>query len=69
MTSSAITCDFVDCEESASGRYLNLEQERATEFRVCSAHFARIEGGQRPKVVAERIDLAERDGRPALFLE
>jgi len=69
VTSSALTCDFVDCEESATGHYLSLEQDRTTEFRVCTAHFARIEGGQRPKIVTERIDPADLDGRPALFLE
>ena len=69
MSGSSSTCDFVDCGESAAGRYLSLEQDRAAEFRVCGAHFARIEGGERPKIVAERIDLAELDGRPALLLE
>ncbi len=69
MTSSALTCDFVGCGEPAAGHYLSLELGRAAGFSVCTAHFARIEDGRRPKIVAERIDLAELDSCPALFLE
>jgi hypothetical protein len=69
MNSSMPTCDFVACTESATGQYLSLEQDRAVEFRVCPAHFARIEGGERPKIVAQRMGLAELDGPPALLLD
>lgn len=63
-----VNCDVLGCEESATGQYLGLEEHRHSEFRVCTAHFARIEGGQRPKMAAQSVDLAKPDGRPALFI-
>ena len=63
------TCDVVDCEEAATGRYLDAGHERSVEFGVCSAHFGPIMGGERPVVVPEQSDQSESDGRPALGFE
>jgi hypothetical protein len=68
-SSTPSTCDFVGCDEAESGRYLHLRQDQAVDFPVCAAHFARIERGERPVLVVERVDLPDRDGRPALFLD
>jgi hypothetical protein len=64
-TSSA-TCNVLACSQPPTGRYLHARQEGAVEFRVCAHHFARIENGEVPDVVAERLDLAELDGRLVL---
>jgi hypothetical protein len=64
-----VICDVVACDDPATGRYLHLRQNQALEFRVCRGHFARLESGESPSVVAERFDLAELDGRPALVMD
>ncbi|MDQ1512469.1 MAG: hypothetical protein QOC59_311 [Microbacteriaceae bacterium] len=71
MVTAAIppTCDFVDCDEAATGRYLDAGHDRAVEFGVCSAHFARITGGERPVIVMEQPDQPESDDRPTLSFE
>jgi hypothetical protein len=66
---SLSTCDFADCEEAATGRHLHVGPDSAVAFRVCSAHFLRITGGERPVIVTEQFDRAEGDGRPALSFE
>ena len=59
-------CEFVDCVEPATGRYLDTGHDGAVEFGVCSVHFARITGGERPVIVPEQSDQPESDERPAL---
>ena len=61
------TCACVDCDDVAAGQYLNLRQGAAIEFGVCTAHFARIEAGERPEIVS-RQSQDGRDAAPALFL-
>jgi hypothetical protein len=58
----------VGCDRPAPGHYLHSRQEGAVEFRVCSGHFARIEAGEIPDVVPERLDLAALDGRLVLVM-
>jgi hypothetical protein len=62
------TCDVVGCEEPAEGSYMDPRQDR-THFRLCAAHFARVEAGERPVVVAKRLDLADVSARPGLLLD
>ena len=62
-------CDVVECDNSATGRYLDVQLDRALEFRLCPSHFARVEGGEVPKVVAERSDLAELHGKLVLSMD
>ena len=62
-------CDVVECDDSATGRYLDVQLDRAVEFRLCPRHFARVEGGEVPKVVAERLDLAQLDGKLVLSMD
>ena len=66
---SSVICDVVACNESATGRYLDVRLDRALEFQLCPGHFARIEDGEVPDVVAERLDLAELDGKLALAMD
>jgi hypothetical protein len=63
------TCDVVDCEKAATGRYLDSGHDRAVEFGVCSGHFARITGGERPEIVMKQSDQQESDDRPTLRFE
>lgn len=65
---SAATCACVDCDDVATGQYLNLRQGEAIEFAVCAAHFARIEGGERPGIVPQSCENGL-EAVPALFLE
>jgi hypothetical protein len=39
------------------------------EFRLCDAHFARMTAGETPVIVAERLDLANLDGRQVLIFD
>jgi hypothetical protein len=66
---SSVTCDVVACNESATGRYLDVRLDRALEFQLCADHFARIQDGEVPEVVAERPGLTELDGKPALAMD
>jgi hypothetical protein len=63
-----VTCDVVGCNQSATGRYLDVRPEAAVEFCVCANHFTRIEAGESVQAVAERFDLAELDGRLVLVM-
>ena len=65
----SVTCDVVACHRTATGRYLHVRQEGALEFQVCTGHFDRIEGGEVPDLVPERLDLAELDGRLVLVMD
>ena len=62
-------CDVVGCDESATGRYLDVQLDRAVEFQLCPTHFARVEGGEVPKVVPGPTDLAEPDGKLVLSMD
>jgi hypothetical protein len=65
---SSVICDVVACNESATGRYLDVRLDRAMEFQLCAGHFARIEGGEVPEVVAGRLDLADLDDKLVLAM-
>jgi hypothetical protein len=65
----SVTCDVVICHRAAVGRYLHVRQHGALEFRVCTVHFDRLEGGETPDVVTEqRWDVARTDTRPGLIM-
>jgi hypothetical protein len=64
-----VICDVLGCNESATGRYLNVQLDRALEFQLCTGHFARVQSGEMPAVVAERLDLAELDGKLVLVMD
>jgi hypothetical protein len=64
-----VICDVVGCDESATGRYLDVQLDRAVEFQLCPTHFARLEGGEVPTVVAERSDPGEPDGKLVLSMD
>ena len=69
MTNASPTsCDVVGCERVAVGSYLDTA-DRAAHFAICEVHLARMRAGQRPTVVAERLDLADLAARPALLFE
>lgn len=65
----SVTCDVVGCDEGASSRYVDAKRDQALVFHVCDRHFARIEGGETPGVVAARLDLADLNGRPTLLMD
>lgn len=65
---ASVTCAVVGCDARATGRYLDVRPEAALHFDVCADHFARIEAGEVPGVVAERFDLADLDGPLALVM-
>ena len=65
----SVTCQVIDCHQTATGRYLHVRQEGALEFQVCTGHFDRIERGEVPTVVPERLDLAELHGRLVLVTD
>jgi hypothetical protein len=62
-------CDIVGCDKPAPGHYLDARDGRHLQFRLCQRHFDRLGHGERPVVVAERLDLPELDGRLALVLQ
>ena len=62
-------CDVVGCHAPATSSYLHARDTRLLEFSICTDHYARLQNGEQPVVVAQRIDLAALDGRPALLLE
>lgn len=62
-------CDVVGCEEPTTGSYLDTKAHGGFQFWVCAEHFARLQGGEQPVIVAERWDLAQLDARPALIME
>lgn len=61
-------CDFSDCDQAATSRYLHTAHKNAVEFGVCSTHFARISGGERPVIGTQHTESADPDARPTLFL-
>lgn len=62
-------CDVLGCDAPGTGSYLHARDARALEFRICDAHSARLRTGEQPVIVAERLDLADLGGRPALMME
>jgi hypothetical protein len=62
-------CDVVACHEPAIGAYLDARQHPETKFAICAVHFERLTRGEQPVIVAERLDLAELDGRSVLIME
>jgi hypothetical protein len=62
-------CDFVGCEEEATGRYPHTWHNGAVAFIVCSAHFARITDGERPVIVTAHVDQSKSEGGRALLFE
>lgn len=62
-------CDVAGCTAPAAGFYLQASDANSVEFEVCDNHFAELQAGKRPSVVAARLDLANLDGHPALLLE
>jgi hypothetical protein len=70
MTDASPTaCDVVGCERRAAGTYLHMTGGATQHFAICGAHLNLMRAGQRPVVVAERLDLAGLDARPALLFE
>jgi hypothetical protein len=55
--SAPSTCDVVDCQESATGVYLDARAARLIEFGVCARHFARLQAGERPTVI-DQVDVS-----------
>jgi hypothetical protein len=62
-------CDVAGCNEPATASYLDARDSRLLEFAICPGHYARLQSGEQPVVVAERFDLADLDGRPVLIME
>lgn len=65
---SSLSCAVVNCERPAAGSYMRAADARSDQFVVCQQHLRELKEGARPTVVAERLDLANLDGRPALLL-
>lgn len=61
-------CDVVGCDRPATDNVVHVEASHVMGFRICEVHRRRTQEGQRPMVAAERSDLAQRFGRPALIM-
>ena len=57
------------CGRPGTCRYVDFKHEKPRDFRLCDEHFARLERGEIPEVVAERFDLAQLDGRLVLVMD
>ena len=69
MDAAPRRCDVPGCDEPATRSYLHARLARMLEFSICTGHYARLQNGERPVVVAERLDLAALDDRPGLVLD
>ncbi len=60
-------CDVIGCEAPADNSFLRAELHRSVQFHVCVRHFTGLVQGQRPAVVADRLDLAQLARRPGFL--
>jgi hypothetical protein len=60
-------CDAAGCDQPATASYLHARDAQLLEFSICTDHYARLQAGVQPTVVAERFDLADLGSRPVLM--
>lgn len=69
VTPQQTGCAVVGCRQAATGVYLHAADSGSIEFGICDGHYAQMQDGKRPVVVADRWDAAAADGPPVLILE